>query len=75
MASSSEFKTIRTGSLGRGFASMDPERQGEVPGRLIRTSDGPAAARARAARLDWMQQVQPDRDTSMFEGSSSRHSR
>jgi hypothetical protein len=74
MASSTEFKPIRTGSLGRGFASLDPERQGEVPGRLIRTSDGPSAARARAARLDWMR-VQPERDTSMFEGSSSRRSR
>lgn len=74
MATSTEFKTIRTVTFGRGFASLDPERQGEVPGRLIRTGDGPSAARARAARLDWMR-TQPERDTSMFEGSSSRRSR
>ncbi|HYE39131.1 MAG TPA: hypothetical protein VEB23_04320 [Ramlibacter sp.] len=74
MASPTEYKNLRTVSLGRGFASLDPERQGEVPGRLVRSNDSPSAVKARAARLDWMR-VQPDRDTSMFEGSSSRRSR
>ena len=64
---------IRT--LGRGFASMDPERQREVVG-YVRPSafEAPAPARTAvrsAGRLDWTR-VQPDRD---FEGSSSRHSR
>jgi hypothetical protein len=66
---------IRTGSLGRGFASLDPERQGEVPGRVIRTTEGTSPQRARGTRGDWTQ-VQPEpRDISMFEGSSSRHGR
>lgn len=74
MASPTEIKTLRTVTLGRGFASMDPERQSEVPGRLVRASDSPAAVRARAARLDWMR-VPPERESGMFEGSSSRRSR
>jgi hypothetical protein len=74
MASSNQ-GTIRTGSTGRGFASMDPERQREVPGNAIRTLDGWSSARAgRPARADWMR-VQPDREASAFEGSSSRRSR
>jgi hypothetical protein len=76
MASSTEFKAIRTGSTGRGFASMDPERQREVPGNTIRTAPetwSPLRP-ARPARSDWMR-AQPDRDAGMFEGSSSRRSR
>ena len=70
---------IRT--LGRGFASMDPERQREVVG-YVRPVDTGTAAPARPAeqrstkttRMDWLR-VQPDRESSNFEGSSSRHSR
>lgn len=75
MASSTEFKAIRTGSIGRGFASMDPERQREVPGNTIRTApEAGSPLRPRAARPDWMRAL-PDRDAGMFEGSSSRRSR
>ena len=70
---------IRT--LGRGFASMDPERQREVVGyvRPAAIESAPVARvasprAAKPARLDWMR-VQPDREGSNFEGSSSRHSR
>jgi hypothetical protein len=66
-------------TTGRGFASKDPERQGEVVGyvRSIETSAPlfSAVPRApRATRSDWTR-VQPDRDTSNFEGSSSRRGR
>jgi hypothetical protein len=70
-----------TSRTGRGFAVADPERQREVVG-YVRT--GPittapqsrtAAERvARTARVDWMR-IQPDPDTSTFEGSSSRRGR
>lgn len=68
--------TFRTGSTGRGFAAMDPERQREVPsGSPIRTAEDWSPMRAaRTARTDWVR-VQPDRDTNMFEGSSSRRGR
>lgn len=67
-------------SSGRGFASMDPERQGEVVG-YVRGGAIESAQPARnvydrgvrSTRLDWMR-VQPDRDAS-FEGSSSRRGR
>jgi hypothetical protein len=62
---------IRTGSIGRGFACMDPERQREIVG-YVRTS--PPAAPARPAQRDWMR-VQPERDATVSEGSSSRRSR
>ena len=75
MASSSERTPIRTGSTGRGFASMDPERQREVPGSAIRTLENwPSARAAKPSRPDWMR-AQPDREAGMFEGSSSRRSR
>ena len=71
MASSTE-GTLRTGSTGRGFASIDPERQGEIPGRMIRTTnEGWSPLRVRPAGNDWMR-LQPERDTGFFEGSSSR---
>lgn len=65
---------LRTGSTGRGFASIDPERQGEVPGRTIRTtSEGWSPLRTRPAVPEWMRAV-PERDTGGFEGGSSRRS-
>lgn len=75
MASSTE-GTVRTGSTGRGFASIDPERQGEVPGRMIRTtSEGWSPMRVRpSGGGDWMRLL-PERDTGTFEGSSSRRGR
>lgn len=64
-------------SLGRCFASMDPERQREVVGYVgstpIATAALPRAVPdrlARAARPDWMC-VPPEGDSG-FEGSSSR---
>lgn len=66
---------------GRSFASADPERTREVVGYVrtgpIETAPPSRAASERAARiarLDWMR-VQPDRDQSTFEGSSSRRGR
>lgn len=75
MASSArQDMTIRTCSTGRNFACMDPERQG-VPGdSLLAVKVRPPAREERPPRTDWMR-VQPDRDTSMFEGSSSRRGR
>lgn len=65
-------------SSGRGFASMDPERQREVPGTVrgvaIETGPAPRSERLRATRLDWMR-VSPERDSPNFEGSSSRRGR
>lgn len=62
-------------SSGRGFSSMDPERQGEVPGR-VRTTPSAALPRATAAkpasRAPAWTRIQPDVDSSGFEGSSSR---
>lgn len=65
---------LRTGSTGRGFASIDPERQGEVPGRLIRTttSEGWSPQRTRPAVPEWMR-VAPEQAGS-FEGGSGRRS-
>lgn len=67
--------------LGRGFASMDPERQREVVGyvRAVGLEAAPQGRStveraAKAPRLDWLR-VQPDREGSSYEGSSSRHSR
>jgi hypothetical protein len=81
MASSPQGSNAPVRTLGRGFASMDPERQREVVGYVrpaaIETAPPVRAASARTAkpaRLDWMR-VQPDRESSNFEGSSSRHSR
>jgi len=75
MASSTPGTAIRTGSTGRGFAAMDPERQREVAGRPLRTAGDWSPLRApRATRMDWMR-VQPDRDAGMDEGGSSRRSR
>ena len=77
----SSIHTSRTpSSSGRGFASVDPERQREVAGYVrsgpILTAQPTRTAgdrAARTARSDWMR-VQPERDAS-FEGSSSRRSR
>jgi len=63
-------------SPGRGFASLDPERQREVVGAVVSPPIATAAPSAvterpaRAARPDWVC-VLPDGDNG-FEGSSSR---
>ena len=62
-------------SSGRGFASADPERQGEVVGYVrhtpIETTAAPRApAAAKSPQKGWMR-VQPDVESSGFEGSSS----
>lgn len=63
---------------GRAFASLDPERQGEVIG-YVRSTAADTAAAARSAirpsvaaspRTDWTR-VQPDVEGTSFEGSSS----
>jgi hypothetical protein len=63
---------------GRAFASLDPERQGEVIG-FVRSTPADTAAAARAAirpatpapaRKDWTR-MQPDVESGSFEGSSS----
>lgn len=74
MASSNQGTGVRPGSTGRGFASLDPERQSEVPAtawgpRPLRTVARPV----KTGKTDWMR-AQPDRDVS-YEGSSSRRSR
>ncbi|GAB3664206.1 hypothetical protein [Ramlibacter alkalitolerans] len=63
-------------SSGRGFASKDPERQGEVLGYVARTPiettalARPAAPKAAPPQRSWTR-LQPDVDASGFEGSSS----
>jgi hypothetical protein len=74
MAANDQGNLSRTGSTGRGFACMDPERQGEIVG-YVRTAPAKAPLRpARPATMDWMR-AQPERDAGYFEGSSSRRSR
>ena len=80
MASSHPGSARQQWCFGRGFASMDPVRQGEVVGFVrsgpIETTPAqrtPAAV-TRSSRLDWLR-VQPDREGANFEGSSSRRSR
>jgi hypothetical protein len=74
MAGNDQVNRIRTGSTGRGFACMDPERQGEIVG-YVRTLPQKTPPRpVRTTGMDWMR-VQPDRDASFDEGSSSRRSR
>ena len=72
MAGNEQDNRIRTGSTGRGFACMDPERQGEIAGSLRVLPAAPAVRPLRTGGMDWMR-TRPERDT--FEGSSSRHSR
>ena len=67
--------------VGRGFASVDPERQREVigyvrPGGIeTRAPTRPAPDRGvRSGRIGWIR-VQPEQDGGNFEGSSSRRSR
>jgi hypothetical protein len=63
-------------SGGRGFASIDPERQREVVGYVrsapVETMPAQRFGIPRGARADWMR-VLPDREG--FEGSSSRRGR
>jgi hypothetical protein len=73
MAGNDQGNRIRTGTIGRGFACMDPERQGEIVG-YVRTLPQRSAPPVRTAGMDWMR-VQPERDASFDEGSSSRRSR
>lgn len=75
MASSTQ-GPIRTGSTGRGFASMDPERQREVPsGSPLRSAQDWSPMRPmRPTPSGWMR-AQADRDAGAFEGSSSRRGR
>lgn len=60
---------------GRGFVSLDPERQGEVLGQARRA----ASERAEPSRQPMVKPAQawtlvrPDVDPSSYEGSSSRH--
>jgi len=65
-------------NCGRGFASMDPERQREVVGYVrtvvIETTTVQRTVPSRATRLDWMR-APSERDGANFEGSSSRRSR
>ena len=67
-------------TLGRGFASMDPERQREVVGYVRPSAFESVPVRSageravRPSRLNWTR-VQPDVDGSNYEGSSSRRSR
>lgn len=78
MPSSSPGKTHQAWTFGRGFASMDPERQREVVGYVhsgpIETTPAQRTPAPRSTRLDWMR-VQPERENANFEGSSSRRSR
>ena len=62
-------------SPGRGFVSLDPERQGEVLGH-VRRSASEASIPSRKPTVKPAQPwtlVQPDVDPSSYEGSSSRH--
>jgi hypothetical protein len=78
LASSSLRNDREPPSYGRGFAAIDPERQREVIGYVrsgpIETTPAQRPTAQRPTRLDWMR-VQPERDGSNFEGSSSRRSR
>ncbi|MBE7366808.1 KGG domain-containing protein [Ramlibacter pallidus] len=72
MAFSDQTFRTRTGSTGRGFASMDPERQREIVTESFRGSALRAPARpTRPFQTDWMR-AQPERDTGNYEGGSSR---
>lgn len=69
-----EQNRIRTGSTGRGFACMDPERQREIVGYVHTTPSKTPMRAAKPASMAWLR-VQPDMDMGFDEGSSSRHSR
>lgn len=69
-----EDNRIRTGSTGRGFACMDPERRGEMVGYVRTTPAKWPQPPQRSTGMDWTL-VRPDRDTGIYEGSSSRRSR
>lgn len=65
----------RTGSTGRSFACMDPERQREIAGDAVRGTPGRITTRpVRSFQIDWMR-AQPERTASGNEGGSSRRSR
>ena len=73
MLPSNQGLDARKGSTGRGFASMDPERQSEIPGSALKARPSRTGGRLAASKADWMR-AQPERDA-WFEGSSSRRSR
>jgi hypothetical protein len=58
---------------GRAFASMDPERQGEVLGYVRNNAVQASPARQPVAKSEWLgwTRIQPDVESSGFEGSSS----
>lgn len=59
-------------SSGRGFASMDPERQGEVLGYVRNTAPvTPRQAKAQPKPSQAWTRLQPDVESSGYEGSSS----
>jgi hypothetical protein len=64
----------RSGTIGRGFAFMDPERRCEVAGTIsVLRTEPRVPARPGASRLE---RLRPQRgDGGMDEGGSSRHSR
>ena len=76
MASSNPGGDREERTCGRGFASIDPERQREVVGYVrsvsIETTPAQRFGAPRSSRFDWTR-VQPERDN--FEGSSSRRGR
>jgi hypothetical protein len=74
MPSSNQAAGRQRGSLGRGFSSLDPERQGEASGHSRRCAvDAPALSRqAKVKPAAAWTRVQPDVDASGYEGSSSR---
>jgi hypothetical protein len=75
MASNDHTFRTRAGSIGRGFASMDPERQREIITESYRGSALRVPVRpTRPFQTDWMR-AQPERETSTHEGGSSRHNR
>lgn len=67
--------TPRSGSIGRTFACMDPERRCEVPGGVLRIEPRTGAARpAPNGRL--LEHLRSHRgELGMDEGGSSRHGR
>lgn len=65
---------IRPGSIGRGFACMDPERQREIVGYVHTLPPAGSVRPARLVNTDWMR-VPQDRDMTVSEGSSSRRGR
>ena len=75
MPSSNQAASRQHWSAGRGFTSLDPERQGEVQVHARRCAvDNPAPSRqSKVKPAQAWTRVQPDVDGSGYEGGSSRH--